>query len=208
MQHVLQAAQGNTIYVILYAARAGPEQGRGVGSRGFFGPLQARNSTRANDDNAGRAKILALDKHRLGRNRPGKLNPRTGTDPAQGLPLRLPPSLCAAVVCVDDWFHGKVDFNQQMFMQFFACPFFYSSFFLSRLRVVVAWGFAGWQELWHYPYLERSIAALGERGSCSCLSLNCPERIIKSGEHWTYPGTLNQTQTYPNIPNRTEPKNP
>lgn len=217
MSHMLHAAcpagsKGNTIYVILYAARAGREQGRDVGSKGGFSGHFKRETQhgRTTTMPAGQRFWHWISTGWAGTGR-GNWIPEQAQTLHRGYPsasLSLHPSLCAAVVCVDDWFHGKVDFNQQMFMQFFACPFFYSSFFLSRLRVVVAWGFAGWQELWHYPYLERSIAALGERRSCSCLSLNCPERIIKSGEHWTYPGTLNQTQPYPTIPNRTEPKNP
>lgn len=182
------------------------EAGRG-GAAGFFGPLQARNSTRAND-NADRARfwhwISARSTQQAGANESpsrGCLSLSVCVPPPPGFP-------CAAVVCVDDWFHGKVDFNQQMFMQFFfsslACPFFAClSFRFFLLRVLAAWGFAGWQELWHYPYLERSIAALGGR-SCSCLSLNCPERIIKSSEHWTY-SRRGRTQTqFQSQPHRAE----
>lgn len=130
MQHVLQAAQGNTIYVILYAAR--PELGRDVGSRGGFSGHFKRETQhgRTTTMPAGQRFWHWISTGWAGTGR-GNWIPEQAQTLHRGYPsLSLPPSLCAAVVCVDDWFHGKVDFNQQMFMQFFACPFFL--FFLPR----------------------------------------------------------------------------
>lgn len=194
-RHVLQA----TIFVIAIVD--------GVCRAGFRATSSAKLNT--GERQCRRGKILALDKRQRQRQLrqrdsglgPGKPNPRPGTDPdKKGAALSL--CLSAAVVCVDDWFHGKVDFNQQMFMQFFLAPFPYFFFALpsaSRLGRLGVCRLTRIMTLSVFGALYRGHGGEG-RSHCLCLSLNCPERIIKSSEHWT---SAERTDTKPKA-NRTE----
>lgn len=164
----------------------------GVCRAGFRATSSAKLNT--GERQCRRGKILALDKRQRQRQLrqrdsglgPGKPNPRPGTDPdKKGAALSLSVPQCSRRLR-DDWFHGKVDFNQQMFMQFFLAPFpyFFALPSASRLGRLGVCRLTRIMTLSVFGALYRGHG--GEGGShCLCLSLNCPERIIKSSEHWT-----------------------
>lgn len=137
----------------------------GVCRAGFRATSSAKLNT--GERQCRRGKILALDKRQRQRQLrqrdsglgPGKPNPRPGTDPdKKGAALSLSLSQCSRrlrrwLISWQSWFQSANVYAV------FSCPFSFFFFLLCLLlRVLVAWGFAGWQELWHYPYLERSIA--------------------------------------------------
>lgn len=142
----------------------------GVCRAGFRATSSAKLNT--GERQCRRGKILALDKRqRQLRQRdsglgPGKPNPRPGTDPDKkgaAFPFSLSASVQPSSASMID-FMAKLISISKCLCSFFL-PLFLIFFLLCLLlRVLVAWGFAGWQELWHYPYLERSIAETKGRG--------------------------------------------
>lgn len=140
----------------------------GVCRAGFRATSSAKLNT--GERQCRRGKILALDKRqRQLRQRdsglgPGKPNPRPGTDPdKKGAALSLSVSVQPSSASMID-FMAKLISISKCLCSFFLAPFPFFLLLCLLLRVLVAWGFAGWQELWHYPYLERSIADTEGRG--------------------------------------------
>lgn len=159
-RHVLQA--GNNLR----------NRNRRRGSVGrVFGPLQARNSTLAND-NAGRARFWHWISSNSNKNssatqdtgRGNRIPDQGQSQQQKGAALGLSVSFSAAVVCVDDWFHGKVDFNQQMFMQFFFLAPFFFFFFFCFAFCFASWSLGGLQADKNYDTIRIWSALSEHRG--------------------------------------------
>lgn len=195
MLHAARQQQGNskqcpagrqaTIFVIAIVD--------GVCRAGFRATSSAKLNT--GERQCRRGKILALDKRQQQRQLrqrdsglgPGKPNPRPGTDPDKkgaALSLSLSASVQPSSASMID-FMAKLISISKCLCSFFL-PLFLIFFFAlpsaSRLGRLGVCRLTRIMTLSVFGALYRGHG--GEGGShCLCLSLNCPERIIKSSEH-------------------------
>lgn len=160
----------------------------GVCRAGFRATSSAKLNT--GERQCRRGKILALDKRqRQLRQRdsglgPGKPNPRPGTDPdKKGAALSLSVSVQPSSASMIDFMAKLISISKclcsfflPLFLIFFCFAFCFASWSLGVCRLTRI------MTLSVFGALYRGDG--GEGGShCLCLSLNCPERIIKSSEH-------------------------
>lgn len=162
----------------------------GVCRAGFRATSSAKLNT--GERQCRRGKILALDKRQRQRQLrqrdsglgPGKPNPRPGTDPdKKGAALSLSVSVQPSSASMIDFMAKLISISKclcsfflPLFLIFFALP---SASRLGRLGVC---RLTRIMTLSVFGALYRRDGGAG-RSHCLCLSLNCPERIIKSSEH-------------------------